>query len=95
MSSLAGPDDGKTPRSRAIALAGIKTDRDFVALMDAIIADLADGRTTPAVANAQLSASGLILKVAETSLRLRETLPVGPCGELLLLAGPRKETKSP
>jgi hypothetical protein len=80
-----GKDDGKTPRSKVIAVRGIKSDHDFAALMDAIIADLADGRISPSVANAQLTAAGALLKVAEMALRQRDALARGARGELLLL----------
>ena len=59
----------KAPRSLAIAQGGIKTDRDFSALMSALMSDLIDGSVTPGVGNATVNAGGKLLKVVEMRLK--------------------------
>jgi len=58
-----------TPRSLAIARKGIKTDREFSALMSALMSDLIDGSVTPGVGNATVNAGGKLLKVVEMRLK--------------------------
>jgi|WetSurSiteA1Bulk_404760.scaffolds.fasta_scaffold117904_1 hypothetical protein len=57
------------PRSLAIARSGIRTDREFSALMSALMSDLIDGSITPGVGNATVNAGGKLLKVVEMRLR--------------------------
>lgn len=52
-------------RSLPLAKQGVKTDRDFAALMSAIMSDLIEGNLTPAVGNAAVNAGGKLLKVVE------------------------------
>lgn len=58
-----------SPRSLAIAKSGIATDRDFSALMSAIMSDLIEGTVTPSVGNATVNAGGKLLKVVEMRLK--------------------------
>lgn len=58
-----------TPRSLALAKAGIRTDREFSALMSALMSDLIDGSITPGVGNATVNAGGKLLKVVEMRLK--------------------------
>lgn len=56
---------GATPRSLALANGGVKTGRDFAALMSALMSDLLDGRIDARSANAVCNAGGKLLKVVE------------------------------
>lgn len=58
-----------TTQSKAIALKGVTTDRDFANLMNAIISDLAQGSLSTEVGNAMVNAGGKLLKVVEMRLR--------------------------
>jgi hypothetical protein len=58
-----------SPRSLPIAKKGITTDRDFSALMSAIMSDLIEGTVTPSVGNATVNAGGKLLKVVEMRLK--------------------------
>ena len=57
------------PRSLAIASRGVRTGEDFASLMSALMSDVLDGRTSPAVANAACNAGGKLLKAVEMSYK--------------------------
>lgn len=57
------------PRSLPLAQKGVHTDREFAAMMSALMSDLIDGSVTPAVGNAAVNAGGKLLKVVEMRLK--------------------------
>ena len=59
----------EVPRSLALARKGVRTDRDFSAMMSALMSDLIEGSVTPAVGNAAVNAGGKLLKVVEMRLK--------------------------
>lgn len=58
-----------TPRSLAVANAGIKTSHDFSNLMSSLMSDLIDGRIAPNVGNATVNAGGKLLKMVEMQFK--------------------------
>ena len=67
-----GNDNGcceGSPKSLAIASAGITTGTQFARLMSALMTDLLEGEITPGVANATVNAGGKLLKVVEMQLK--------------------------
>lgn len=73
-----------TPRSVAIADAGIRTAPQFASLMSALIADIATDRISPKVGNAMVNAGGKLLKVAEMQRQYGKTSENGIVQPLLL-----------
>lgn len=59
----------RTARSLSLAVKGITTDREFAALMSAIMSDVVEGAISPQVANAVVNAGGKLLKVVEMRLQ--------------------------
>jgi len=55
----------RTPRSLAIAQAGVKTANDFAVLMSALMGDLIEGAITAEVGNSTCKAGSNLLKVVE------------------------------
>jgi hypothetical protein len=53
------------PRSVQLSEQGITTSRQFAGVMSALMADLLQGKITPAVGNAVCNAGGKMLKVVE------------------------------
>lgn len=64
-----GRNPANTPRSLAIASAGVRTGEDFAGLMSALMSDVIEGRLTPVAANATCNAGGKLLKVVEMQYR--------------------------
>lgn len=59
----------ETPRSLAIAQAGVKTGTDFANLMSALMSDIIAGRVSPLVGNATCKAGDKLLKIVEMQLK--------------------------
>jgi hypothetical protein len=73
------------PRSLIIAQSGIETGSDFAKCMSFLMADLIEGRVSPAIGNAMCSAGGKLLKVVEMQLRYGSPGAVGaPHGHKVL-----------
>lgn len=66
-----GAHMGNQPPARCIKIAekGIRTDRDFAALMSSLMTDLVSGRVPPNVGNAMCNAGGKLLRVVELTQR--------------------------
>lgn len=74
------------PKSLALAKCGIRTGKDFSALMSALMTDLIEGSISPGVGNAACNAGGKLLKVVEMQMRYGRCAT--PDGEkVLVLAG--------
>lgn len=58
-----------TPRSLAVFAGGIRSDKEFINGMAAMMADLIEGSVTPAVANSVCKAGGNMLKAIELKYR--------------------------
>lgn len=65
--SAHAPSSGALPeaRSAAIAAVGVTTGTEFAALMSALMSDVIEGRLSPVVSNAAVSAGRNLLKVVE------------------------------
>lgn len=55
----------KSARSAALASNGVKTSRDFAAMMSALMSDILEERIDPRAANAVCNAGGKLLKMVE------------------------------
>ena len=76
-------------RSAAIAAVGVKTGTEFAALMSALMSDVIEGRLSPVVSNAAVSAGRNLLKVVEMEYKygLRGEQAPQPARPTLQLAG--------
>ena len=76
-------------RSAAIAAVGVKTGTEFAALMSALMSDVIEGRLSPVVSNAAVSAGRNLLKVVEMEYKygLRGEQAQQPQRPTLKLAG--------
>lgn len=63
------PVPHRPARCVEIAQSGIRTSRDFAAMMSAMMADLCDGAISPSIGNAMCNAGGKLLKVVEMEYR--------------------------
>jgi hypothetical protein len=61
-----------TPKSLKVAERGLKNTKDFVRLMDALIADTIAGRVTHSITNASCNAGGKMLRATELTFRYGE-----------------------
>lgn len=68
------------PRARSIAIAqsGVKTSRDFAAMMSALMSDILDERIEPRAANAVCNAGGKLLKMVELEHKYGSPKQSGP-----------------
>ncbi len=78
-----------TPRSLAIAKAGITTGSDFAAVFSALMSDLIEGKMDPQTGNAVCNAGGKLLKIVEMQYKYGKTTNgSAPSEKVLLLAPP-------
>ena len=68
-------------RATTIARRGIRTTRDFVDVMNGVIAGVLDGTLNPDAARAVVSAGGQMLKAAELAIRYGTPTAPGLEGE--------------
>lgn len=82
-----------TPKCLAILNRGIQTNNDFARAMCALMADLGEGRITPAIGNAITNAGGKLLKVIDMTYKYGTSCESGPDGRLLELVSEGSDEK--